>query len=422
MSKPIYECFDLKHGAISFESIDEKRYLDDLKKSVELAKLKIEAIVNDSAPPSFANTIEALEFASEEYTRVSTTFWSLFSANRSEYMTEIAGQVSSIGSEFGNDIRLNSELFEKVNQVYQNMPEDLSIEQKTLLTQTYRDFANNGALLNEEGKQTLREYDTRLGELGVKFSDNVLKATNSFQLVLEKKDLEGLPEGLVAQAKELAESEKKSGSYIFTLQYPSFIPFMKYSSRRDLREKMYRAFSSKAYGGELDNSKIVFETGSLRKKRAELLGKDSHAEQTLQERMAQTGKNVLEFLEDILEKATPKAKQQMQELTSLAKQRDGVDDFSAWDQAFYTEILRKRQLDFDDEVLKPYFQLERVIDGVFSIASRLYNLRFEPADDSIQNIIKMLKFLRFMTVKIVPLLGFFIAISSLEVQNRGVLG
>lgn len=366
-----------------FSTTKTEHFKPAILKSIELAKAEIEKIANSEEEPGFENTIEALEFSGEQLDLVTNIFFNLNSAETNEEIQKIAQEVSPLLSEFRNDIILNKELFSRVKQVYKNRKNlDLNTEQNTLLEKKYKAFSRNGANLPEEKQKQLREIDKELSSLGLKFGENVLAETNRFELhVTDENDLQGLPPEVIEEAKEVAVEKGKTG-WIFTLDYPSYIPFMKFSANRDLRKKMALAFGAKGFhNDELDNQENVLKIAGLRYKRAKLLGFSTHAAFVLEERMAETPEKVEAFLAELLEKAKPAAKREYKELEDFAKELDGIDRLEKWDASYYGEKLKQKLYDVDDEKLKPYFPLNQVIDGVFTVANKLYDLNFEKVDD-----------------------------------------
>jgi len=362
-----------------FSKIKNEHYKPAILKSIDEAKAEIEAITSQKEDPTFANTIETLEFSGEQLDLVTSIFFNLNSAETNDEIQKIAQEVSPVLSDFKNDIILNKALFERVKNVYdQKESLELTKEQEMLLDQKYKAFTRNGANLSEDKKARLREIDKQLSSLSLKFGENVLAETNRFELqITDEKDLEGLPDAVKEEAKETAEAKEKEG-WIFTLEYPSYIPFMKYSSKRELRKKMALAFGAKGFhNDELDNQQNVLEIAKYRFERAQLLGYKTHADFVLEERMAETPEKVKSFLEELLEKSKPAAEAEFEELAQFAKQLDGISELEKWDAAYYGEKLKQKKFDLDDEKLKPYFQLENVISGVFQVANKLYDLNFE---------------------------------------------
>ncbi len=374
--------FNTPYNTAPFSKIKDQDYLPAFKNAIAEAKAEIDTIVNNEAAPTFENTIEALDFSGEKLDRISSIFFNLNSAETNETIQKIAQEVSPLLSEFSNDITLNENLFKRVKAVYQSKDKlDLTIEQQTLLDKKYKGFSRNGANLPEDKKAQLREIDKKLSQLKLKFGENVLAETNKFEmLITDEADLSGLPDGTKEAAKQLAESKNKEG-WLFTLDYPSYIPFVTYADNRELRKKMSIAAGAKAFkNDDLDNQNNVLDIVKLRYERANLLGYKTHAHFVLEERMAETPENVQKFLNELLEKAKPAAEREFQNLESFAKDLDGIDRLQKWDGAYYSEKLKQKLFSLDDELLKPYFKLENVINGAFTIANKLFDLHFEEID------------------------------------------
>lgn len=362
-----------------FTKISSEDYKPAIKKGIEIAKEEIDAIVNNTAAPTFENTTVALDFTGEKLNRITSIFFNLNSAETNDAIQKIAQEVSPWLSEFRNDITLNEALFDRVKAVFDDKENlDLTPEQQMLLEKQYKGFARNGANLDDEKKSKLREIDAKLSKLSLQFGENVLAETNAFEMHLTKEEeVSGLPESVKEAASQLAKEQDKDG-YIFTLQYPSYIPFLTYADNRELRKKMAIAAGKKAFqDNEFNNEKIVLEIVNLRHQRANLLGYKTHAHFVLEERMAETPEKVIEFSNNLLAKAKPAAQKEFENLENYAKNLDGIDQLQKWDGAYYSEKLKKELFDLDQEILKPYFKLENVIDGVFEIANRLYDLNFE---------------------------------------------
>ncbi|MBD3864319.1 M3 family metallopeptidase [Olleya marilimosa] len=374
--------FSTNFNTSPFQSIKNEDYKPAILKLIEDTKLEIEAIVNNSETPTFENTIEALEFSGQQLDRVTSIFFNLNSAETNDDLQKIAQDISPILTEFGNDITLNEALFKKVKHVYDNKDSlDLNIEQTTLLDKKYKSFSRNGANLPEDKKQKLRAIDKQLASLKLKFGENILAETNAFEmLITNEADLSGLPEGAIEAAKQLAESKNKAG-YLITLDYPSYIPFMTYADNRALRKKLALAFGAKGFNNDkLDNQQNVLDIARLRFERANLLGYNTHAHFVLEERMAQTPEKVNSFLQDLLVKAKPAALREFAQLEQFAKELDNIDQLEKWDSAYYSEKLKQKLFNLDDEQLKPYFKLENVIDGAFQVANKLFGLQFKKID------------------------------------------
>ncbi|MCP9201573.1 M3 family metallopeptidase [Gramella sp. GC03-9] len=366
-----------------FSKIKTNDYKPAILKAVELAKEEINKIVDSSDTPTFENTIEALEFSGQKLDRVTSIFFNINSAETNETIQKIAQEVSPVLSEFKNDVILNKGLFERIKAVYETKAElDLNKEQTTLLDKKYKLFTRNGANLPEDKQGELREIDKELSKLKLKFGENVLAETNRYELlVTDESRLDGLPDSFKEEAAALAKEKEKEG-WIFTLDYPSYIPFMKYAKDRELRKELSLAFGSRGFhNDELDNQENVLKIVKLRYQRAKLLGFDSHAHFVLEERMAETPEKVDSFLNEMLEKAKPAAEREFKELENFAKELDGIDHLEKWDSAYYGEKLKQKLFDLDDEKLKPYFELKNVISGVFTIAEKLYGLHFEEVNN-----------------------------------------
>ncbi|QAA81721.1 M3 family peptidase [Aequorivita sp. H23M31] len=382
MNNPLLESFN----TAPFSKIENKHFLPAISQLIADTKVEIDKITSNSEKPSFENTVEALEFTGEKLDRATSIFFNLNSAETNEEIQKIAQEISPMLTEFSNDILLNEKLFQRIKSVYEQRESlNLSEEQQMLLEKKYKSFSRNGANLSEEKKKELRKIDAELSKLKLTFGENVLAETNKFELHLtNKEDLSGLPEGVIEAAAQTAEEKGKEG-WIFTLDHPSYVPFITYADNRELRKKMAIAFAAKGFhNDELDNQKNVLQIAKLRYDRAKLLGYKSHADFVLEERMAETPEKVKSFLKELLEKAKPAAEKEFEELTNFAEKLDGIDRLEKWDGAYYSEKLKQERFNLDDEKLKPYFELKQVIKGVFTVAEKLYDLHFE----EVQNIDK----------------------------------
>ncbi len=377
---PLLESFD----TAPFSRIKTEHFKPAFIQAIKDAKAEIDGITANTEKPTFENTIEALEFAGQQLERISSTFFNLNSAETNEEIQKIAQEVSPMLSEFGNDITLNEALFKRIKAVYERMDSlNLDVEQKTLLEKKYKNFSRNGANLPEDKKRKLREIDTELSKLKLQFGENVLAETNKYQLHLaDENDLDGLPDGEKEAAAHLASLKGKEGGWMITLDYPSYIPFMKYAKNRELRKTLSIAFGSKGFHkDELDNQENVLRIAKLRYDRANLLGYETHAHFVLEERMAESPGKVHDFLKEILEKAKPAAEREFKQLRDFANKTDGIENLEKWDGSYYSEKLKQKLFDLDDEKLKPYFKLENVIEGVFKVAEKLFDLKFEEVFD-----------------------------------------
>ena len=362
-----------------FSKISNTDFEPAIKKGIEIAKEEINIIALNSDKATFDNTIVALDFSGKKLDRITSIFFNLNAAETDDELQRIAQEVSPLLSEFSNDITLNEYLFKRVKSVFDDKKNlDLTPEQEMLLNKRYKSFARNGANLNETGKTELRKIDAQLSKLSLKFGENVLAETNAFEMHLTKEiEVAGLPESVKEAAHQLAKEKEKKG-WIFTLDYPSYIPFLTYADSRELRKKMAIAAGKKAFqNNDFNNEKNVLDIVKLRYQRANLLGYKSHAHFVLEERMAETPENVIEFSNTLLKKAKPAAEKEFEELENYAKKIGKIDLLQKWDGAYYSEKLKKELFDLDQEILKPYFKLENVIEGVFMIVKKLYDLQFE---------------------------------------------
>ena len=370
--------FKTKHNTAPFSQIKLEDYQPAFIENIIAAKTEIDTIINNLESPTFQNTIEALEFSGNALDRLSSIFFNLNSAETCEEMQKIAQEVTPLLTEFSNDITLNENLFEKIKTVYEQKETlNLTVEQTTLLDKKFKSFSRNGALLSEEKKLQLREIDTELAKLKLTYGENILAETNNYQLhIINENDLKGLPDGAIEAAKSLAKSKELEG-WIFTLDHPSYLPFVTYVDNRELRKEIAIAAGKKAFqNNEFDNQEITLKIAKLRFERANLLGYKTHSDFVLEERMAQTPEKVKTFLNDLLAKAKPAAEREFAQLTAFAKEMDGIDQLEKWDGTYYSEKLKQKLFDFDDEKLKPYFKLENVLNGAFTIANKLFGLTF----------------------------------------------
>lgn len=374
MDNPLLQAYD----AAPFSKIKTEHFLPAVKELIKQTQAEIDRIVNNSDSPSFSNTVVALENTGDRLGRVSSIFFNLNSAETNEEIQQLAQEISPLLTEFNNDQLLNEALFTRIKAVYEQKDQlDLSEEEHMLLEKTYKSFTRNGANLSKEKKKELRAIDNKLAKLQLTFGEHVLAETNAFQLhITNKDDLSGLPDGVIEGARQAA-LEKEMEGWVFTLDYPSYIPFMKYADKRALRKKMALAFGAKAFQkNENNNEEIILKIVNLRHQRALLLVFESHAHFVLEERMAETPSKVLNFLNELLVKAKPAAKKEFDELEQFAKKLDGIEQLEKWDGAYYAEKLKQQRFDLDDEKLKPYFELKKVIGGVFNVAKKLYGLEF----------------------------------------------
>lgn len=380
----LLEKFKTPFETVPFKDIKEEDFMPAIKEAINLAKKRIQEIKSNKETETFANVVEALENASPEVEIIAGVFFNLHSAETNEKIQAIAKEFSPLLTEYNNDVSLDAELFSKIKKVWDNQSKfNLSAEQKMLLEKSYKGFVRNGALLNDADKEKMREISTKLSTLGLKFGDHVLKETNDFVMLIDKKeDLKGLPEDVIEAAATTAKEKGHEGKWAFTLQYPSVIPFLTHASNRELRKKLWLANSTKGFkDGETDNKEIIKDIAKLRYEKAKLLGYESHAHFVLEERMASNPKTVFTFMENIVNHATPAAIAETEELKAYAKKIDGIEELQKWDVAYYAEKLKNEKFQVNDEMLRPYFKLENVISGVFQVATKLYGLTFKERKD-----------------------------------------
>ena len=375
--------FNTKHNTAPFSPIKLEDYQPAFEENIAKSRAEVDTITNNAEAATFENTIEALDYSGEALDRLSSIFFNLNSAETCDEMQKIAQDVSPLLTAFSNDIALNEELFKRVKTVYEQKDKlNLSPEQATLLDKKFKSFSRNGALLSEDKKIRLREIDTELAKLKLTYGENVLAETNNYQLhITNESDLKGLPEGTIEAAATLAKSKNLEG-WIFTLDYPSYIPFVTYADNRELRAAIAIAAGKKAFqNNKFDNQEITLKIAKLRYERANLLGYKTHSDFVLEERMAQTPEKVKSFLNDLLAKAKPASQKEFAQLSAFAKELDGIDQLEKWDGAYYSEKLKQKLFDFDDEKLKPYFKLENVLNGTFKVAEKLFGITFKEVFD-----------------------------------------
>jgi peptidyl-dipeptidase Dcp len=376
---PLLKPFSGIHQTAPFNSVKIEHYVPAFEVAINEAKAEIQEIIDNPEAPNFQNTIIALDLAGEKLNRVQSVFFNLNSAETCDEMQNIAQEVAPKLSDYASDISLNEKLFARIKTIYdQRANLNLNTEALTLLEKTYRSFVRSGANLNKTDKERYREITKELSQLGLKFQQNVLAETNSFELLItDEKDLSGLPESIVEMAAQSAKSKNREG-WLFTLQYPSYVPFLKYADNRELREQIFRASSSRANkGNENDNNEIIKRIVELRIAKAQLLGFKSHAEYKLQERMAETPEKVIVFLDDLHQASNPFAVKEFDEVQEYAEKAGFNGKIQRWDWAYYSEKLKSERYNFTDEEVKPYLQLEKVIEGVFSLAQKLYGLHLK---------------------------------------------
>ncbi len=383
-ANPFFSEWDTPYGVPPFDKIKEPHYLPAFEKGFEEQSQEVKAIAEAAEAPTFENTVEALERSGALLTNVSNVFYRAVSANTNDEIQAIAKKVAPMRSKHRDDILLNEKLFQRLTVVYGQRDElELGTEQDRLLEETYKDFVRGGANLDEQDKAALREINKELSLLSVQFGENVLKENNSFELVIDKEeDLAGLPETLVTGAKEEAEERGHAGKWVFTLHRPSINPFLQYSEKRELREKIFKGYINRGNNdNELDNKDNAAKIAALRVKRANLLGYETHAHYVLEENMAKNPEGVYDLLNRLWEPSLARAKDEERALQGLIDREGGGFELAAWDWRYYAERLRKEKYALDDSVLRPYFELDNVIQGAFTVANKLYGITLEERTD-----------------------------------------
>ena len=367
------------HGTMTFHLIKTEHYEPAILKGMEIHNQEIEAIINQTDAPTFANTIVALEKSGALLNQVSTVFGNLLSAETNDEMQAIAERIMPQLSEHSNNITLNEKLFARIKAVYDTTDkEQLGKEEQMLLQNTYDGFIRSGANLTPEQKERFRQISAEMSVLTLRFSQNNLKETNAYELALQTVQLDGLPESALHAYAQTAQEKGKEG-HVVTLQAPSFVPFMKYSQHRELREQLFMAYNTQCtHDNEYNNMEIVKKLVNLRLERAQLLGFQTAADYVLTRRMAEKSENVYKLLNQLLEAYTPTAHKEVEEVQALAKELEGEDfQLMPWDWAYYSEKLKEKKFNLNEEALRPYFELNNVIGGVFGLATRLYGITFQ---------------------------------------------
>lgn len=378
-NNPLLGEFKTPHQTAPFNEIKNEHFIPAFQECIKLGEAEIAAIIANTSAPTFENTIVALENTGRLLSRTAGVFFNLMSSETNEDLQKIAQEVSPMLTKFQNDITLNPALFEKVKAVYAQKDKlKLNAEQQMLLENSYSNFIRQGANLTDVQKDKFREISTELSKLSLTFNENVLKETNSYELLItDKNKLSGLPEGVLEAAAGLAKSKNKEG-WLFTLNMPSYLPFMKYADNRELRKELNIAYGSKAFkGNEFDNQENVRKLAALRLEMAKLLGYKNYADYALERRMAMNQEGVYKLLDDLYEASFNKAIQEKAEVQAFA-QKSGFDgEIMPWDWTYYSEKLKVEKFDLNDEMLKPYFELSKVVDGVFGLATELYGITFK---------------------------------------------
>jgi peptidyl-dipeptidase Dcp len=377
---PFFEAYNTPFEVPPFDKIKNEHFAPALREGIRQQQEEIEAIVNNPEPPTFENTIEALEYSGDLLSRTNTVFSNLNSANTNGELQAIAKEMAPELSNHYDNINLDEALFEKVKVVWNKKDElGLNQEQHKLLEKRYKSFVRNGANLNEADKKKMREINSRLSTLSLQFGQNLLAETNAFKLFIDsEKDLAGLPQELRDAAFQEAEAAGEEEKWLFTLQNPSVMPFLQYAENRELRRQIWEAYQSRSnHENEMDNRAILLEIANLRREKANLLGYKTYADYALEETMAKNAENVYKLLNQLWTPALAKAKVEGSEMQELIRTEGGDFELSPWDWRYYEEKLRKQKFDLDEQEIKPYFPLNKVQEGVFMVVNKLWGLTFE---------------------------------------------
>ncbi len=384
--------------AIPFDKIETEHFVPAVDAALEKAKEKVTLIKKHAVEPTFENTFTALDEANEQLTYVAGIYYSLLSVESDGEFKKLAQQISPKIAQFRSLLMTDKDIFEKVKLVYNKevkskekpaLTEDFSdkeylkkAERYRIVENAYKDFIRSGALLNDEDKKKLIGINMELSKLSPKFTENVLNATNNFEMFLtEKEEVEGLPAGILKAAAFMAKQKNKGDGWLFTLQPSSFMPLLTYCKNRTIRQRIHKAYTSRAFRDDFDNQENIMKIIKLRHERANLLGYKNHAEFVLEDRMAESVENALSFLDKIYQVAYPAAKKETAETAAYAKEIDGIEKFKPYDLAYYSNKLKEKKFQFDPEELRPWFKAENVIEGIFKIAEKLYGITLKQVDD-----------------------------------------
>lgn len=380
---PFYKRFDTDFGATPFSKISNSHFEPAIRKEIERGQAAIIKICNNCEAPSFENTIVALEYAGEELDRVLNVFYPILSANTNDELMEISMRISPLISDYSTSITLNEPLWQRIKAVYDTRETlCLSSEQKMLLQNTYDFFVRNGAMLQGSDRGEFRKITSRISELTTAFGQNVIKELNTYEIWLTKDDLQGLTSDLIEGAANSAMEKGRPGEYLFHLDQPTYMGFMKFSSRRDLRERFYRLYCGRNINGKYSNIDVLKEIASLRRKKAQLLGYDTFADYRLVKTMAESKENVISLLRELTESYRPAQLREFEEIEKFASRIEGVPvKLQPWDYSYYAYKLKKEKYHYDEERLRPYFELGNTVKGVFGLATKLYGLAFEELHD-----------------------------------------
>lgn len=383
-NNPFFEEWNTPFQTPPFSKIKNEHFLPALEEGIKQQRAELELISNNSEPPTFQNTIAALEKSGKLLTKVTRVFFNLIGANTNDELQKVAEKITPELTKLNNDIYLNEKLYQRIKTIYDEKEKlNLSKEELRLLDNYYSDFTRAGIGLNEDKKSRLREINQQLSSLQLKFGDNLRKETNALGLVIDKQeDLIGLPDAVIKAASELAEANGLKGKWAFNLQRPSWTPFLQYSQKRDLREKLYKAYINRGNNNnEFDNKEIIKQIIQLRIEKAKLLGYETYAHFKLEKNMAKTPDNVLKFLNELWLPSINQAKQEAAEMQKLIDAEGGNFKLDAWDWWYYAEKVKKEKYALDEEMLRPYFKMENVRKGAFDVASKLYGIKFIKRND-----------------------------------------
>ena len=383
-SNPFFEEWKTPFEMPPFDKIKVEHFMPAFQKGFEIQTKEIQDIANNPQKPTFKNTIEAMDYSGELLTKVSLVFYNWTSANTSPELQKLANELAPIASKHSDDITLNANLFKRIKTIYDERKTlKLNREQEMLLDKVYKNFTRNGAALNEKDKEKLRKINQELSVVELKFGDNVLAETNSFQLVIDKKsDLAGLPEGLVAQGSETADEKGLNGKWVFTLHNPSVMPFLQYADNRDLRKKIWTALMMRGNNGnQYDNNNVIKDLMKLKIERSKLLGFKSYADYSLDNVMAKNTKNVYDLLDKLWKPAINMAKKEVKDMQAIVDKEGGKFKIQPWDYRYYAEKVKMQKFNLDEEMLKPYFELNKVREGLFMVVNKLYGLKFVERND-----------------------------------------
>ena len=380
-NNPLLKDFNEPFGTIPFNELKIEHFVPAIDTAIDEAKSEMDAVIANMDSPTFKNTVLAMEMSGKKLGRVATAYFHLFGSESDKDFQALAGEISPRLAKFGNDINLNEDIFKKVEYVYKNEMDSLNEEDARLTELSYKDFIRNGAKLSEEDKEKIRLLDEEMSTLSPQFSNNGLNATNAYEMWLDEGDLDGLPEMACEGAKMAAKAKGNEDRWLVGLQFPSYFPFMKFSSRRDLREKLMKASITKCNGGEFDNTSLCKRIAKLKHERAILLGYSNFADYILEKRMAENQANIFNLLDNLYDACYEPAKSDLKEIRAIAKELDGIEDLRPWDTVYYAEKLKHKLYDFNEDSLRPYFKSDNVVKGVFKVAEKMYGLSFSKLDN-----------------------------------------